>query len=67
MLDGSGVSFWDAEPEPTERTAPGVRDRVSRLRALGNAVVPEQAYPLFRAILEAYKEEDENGQFHEEV
>jgi hypothetical protein len=35
------------------RTARGVKDRVNRLRALGNAVVPAQAYPIFRAIAES--------------
>jgi hypothetical protein len=34
------------------RTARGVKNRVSRLRALGNCVVPAQAYPIFRAITE---------------
>ena len=27
-------------------------DRVSRLKALGNAVVPAQIYPIFKAIME---------------
>jgi hypothetical protein len=35
------------------RTARGVKGRVNRLRALGNAVVPAQAYPIFKAIAES--------------
>ena len=35
------------------RVARGVKNRANRLRALGNAVVPDQAYPIFRAIAEA--------------
>lgn len=34
------------------RTANGVKDRVNRLKALGNAVVPAQAFPIFSAITE---------------
>jgi DNA (cytosine-5)-methyltransferase 1 len=43
--------YWRIEPD-IPRTAKGIRDRVNRLKALGNAVVPKQAYPIFRAIME---------------
>lgn len=51
------VRMWPAGPgeqHPWEppRIATGVRDRVAKLKALGNAVVPAQAYPIFRAIME---------------
>ena len=42
---------WGTEPG-VGRVANGIPHRVDRLRALGNAVVPQQAYPIFRAILE---------------
>ena len=38
---------WEAE---IPRIAANVPDRVSRLKCLGNAVVPQQFYPVFRAI-----------------
>ena len=34
------------------RTTTGGKDRAKRLKALGNAVVPAQAYPFFNAIAE---------------
>ena len=40
---------WPAEPN-VGRVAHGVPARVDRLRCLGNAVVPQQFHPIFRAI-----------------
>lgn len=39
-------------PYEFPRTTTGCKDRAKRLKALGNAVVPAQAYPFFRAIVE---------------
>lgn len=44
--------YWDTEPD-IQRIAEGVRNRAERLKALGNAVVPQQFYPVFKAIAEA--------------
>lgn len=44
--------YWDAEPD-IPRIAEGIPHRVERLKALGNAVVPQQFYPVFKAIAEA--------------
>ncbi len=45
---GSG-GWWSVEPN-VGRVANGVPSRVDRLKCLGNAVVPYQAYPIFKAI-----------------
>ena len=41
--------WWPVEPN-VGRVANGVPARVDRLKCLGNAVVPQQFYPIFRAI-----------------
>lgn len=41
--------WWPAEPN-VRRVVNGVPHRVDRLKCLGNAVVPQQFYPIFRAI-----------------
>ena len=41
--------WWPAEPD-VGRVAYGVPSWVDRLQCLGNAVVPQQAYPIFKAI-----------------
>ena len=46
--------WWKREPD-IPRVARGIPDRVARLKALGNAVVPAQVYPIFRAIMEVTK------------
>ena len=40
---------WPAEPG-VDRVANGVPHRVDRIKCIGNAVVPQQFYPIFKAI-----------------
>ena len=42
---------WATEPD-VGRVAHGIPNRVDRLKCLGNAVVPQQAYPIFKALRE---------------
>jgi len=60
LLDGGGVAWhgraepangrwWSVEPD-VGRVAARVSARVERLKCLGNAVVPQQAFPIFQAI-----------------
>lgn len=50
-------SWWAVEPD-VGRVAHGVPDRVDRLKCLGNAVVPQQFYPIFLALMQELKRED---------
>jgi len=43
--------WWQVEPD-VGRVANGISSRVDRLKCLGNAVVPYQAYPIFDVIAE---------------
>ena len=52
--------LWAAEPG-VGRVADGLPFRVERIRALGNAVVPQQAYPIFRALAEELNRRTVNG------
>lgn len=42
---------WATEPD-VGRVAHGIPNRVDRIKCLGNAVVPQQAYPIFKALRE---------------
>ena len=42
---------WASEPD-VGRVAHGIPNRVDRLKCLGNAVVPQQAHPIFKALME---------------
>ena len=48
---------WEVEPRPYG-VAYGIPHRVDRLKCLGNAVVPQQAYPIFKALAEELQRED---------
>lgn len=49
--DFPGRNYWEAEPD-VARVAYGIPNRVDRIKCLGNAVVPQQFYPIFKAIAE---------------
>ena len=51
------TDWWTIEPD-VGRVAHGVPNRVDRLKCLGNAVVPQQFYPIFKAIAEVENESD---------
>ena len=51
--------WWAVEPD-VGRVAHGVPNRVDRLKCLGNAVVPQAFYPIFRAIMDEMQ-----GESHE--
>lgn len=51
----AGAKWWQADPD-VGRVVNGVPHRVDRLRCLGNAIVPAQAYPIFKEIADFYKE-----------
>lgn len=45
-----GGLIWAAEPSVIPRLCSGAKDRAKRMKALGNAVVPAQAYPVLKYI-----------------
>ena len=47
---------WEVEPRPYG-VAHGIPNQVDRLKCLGNAVVPQQAYPIFKALAEELQRE----------
>ena len=47
-LDG----YWPDEPQDIPRTAKGIANRTNRLKALGNAIVPQVAFQIFKAMVE---------------
>lgn len=52
----SAPGYWLPEPEGIPRITIRKQNRVDRLKCLGNAVVPQQFYPVFRAIAEIERE-----------
>jgi len=42
--------YADQYPYEPPRTCTGIPHRAARLKALGNSVIPAQAYPFFEAI-----------------
>lgn len=52
----SAPGYWLPEPEGVPRITTRRENRVDRLKCLGNAVVPQQFYPVFRAIAEIERE-----------
>jgi DNA (cytosine-5)-methyltransferase 1 len=56
---GSSGGAWRIEPN-VGRVANGIPNRVDRLKCLGNAVVPQQVYPILQAIADIERSIYEN-------
>ena len=66
MADGipagmDGRLIWRIEPPGVPRLRPDAKDRAQRLRCLGNAVVPAQAYPVLKYIADIARGECAGG------
>lgn len=46
-----GGEYWSVEPD-VGRVAHGIPDRVHRLKALGNSIVPQVVYPILQGIVD---------------
>ena len=55
-INGGGSNLWKFEPQ-VGRVAHGIPARLDRIRALGNAVVPQQVYPILKAISDIERSE----------
>jgi hypothetical protein len=55
--DPADLEWWSVEPD-IPRAVKGIPRRASRLKALGNAVVPAQIYPIFAAIAAIHNDDD---------
>ena len=47
-LPGRLVGHFDAEPAHISRIATGITQRAAKLKALGNAIVPQVAYEVLQ-------------------
>jgi DNA (cytosine-5)-methyltransferase 1 len=50
-----GHKFWEREPDGVPRMTTDKENRTARLAALGNAVVPQQVFPILKYIAEIEK------------
>jgi len=46
----NGLPYWLHEPDGVPRVATRIKNRVDRLKGLGNAIVPQVAYQIFKTI-----------------